>query len=55
MANLSKSEIIKNNPIGKGLNGFCNSFNSTGADIPELSDGVEHMHINDKGKMHRTM
>ncbi|KAI9777385.1 MAG: hypothetical protein M1839_008898 [Geoglossum umbratile] len=49
MANLSKSEIIKSNPIGEGLNAFRNLFNSARADIPGLSDAVEHLHINDEG------
>jgi hypothetical protein len=47
MAHLSKSEIIRSNPIGKGLDTFRDSFNSTRIDIPELSDAV---HIGDKGE-----
>ena len=53
MANLSKSEIIKSKPVEEGLDAFRNSFNATLADINELSDAVEHMHISDEGEMHR--
>ncbi|KAI9765136.1 MAG: hypothetical protein M1839_005614, partial [Geoglossum umbratile] len=51
MANLSKSEIIQSNPIGEGLNAFRDLFNSARADIPGLSDAVEHLHINDEGEV----
>lgn len=54
MANLSKSEIIQSKPIGEGLNAFRDSFNSAHADIPGLSDAVEHMHINDKGETNQS-
>ena len=53
MAHLSKSEIIKSNPIGEGLNAFRISFISASPDIPELSDAVEHMHIGDEGEVDR--
>ncbi|KAI9769851.1 MAG: hypothetical protein M1840_003845 [Geoglossum simile] len=46
---LSKSEIIKSKPIGGGLNDFCDLYNTTRTDIPELSDAVGHMHIGDEG------
>ncbi|KAI9770972.1 MAG: hypothetical protein M1840_002676 [Geoglossum simile] len=53
MAHLSKSEIIKSNPVREGLNAFCISFISASPDIPKLSDAVEHMSISDQGEMHR--
>src|SRR5437762_3801707 len=53
MADISKSEIIQSKPIGEGLNAFRDSFSSTRADIPGLSDAVEHMHIGDEGEVDR--
>ncbi|KAI9856816.1 MAG: hypothetical protein M1813_008753 [Trichoglossum hirsutum] len=43
-----RSEIIKSKPIEEGLNAFRKSFNSASANISELSDAVEHMHIVDE-------
>jgi hypothetical protein len=51
MADLSKSEIIDSKPIGDSLNAFRKSFISAHADIPALSDAVEHMRIGDEGEM----
>ncbi|KAI9772444.1 MAG: hypothetical protein M1840_000647 [Geoglossum simile] len=49
MADLSKSEIIKSNPIGEGLNAFRKSFTSASPDVPDLSNAVEHMSIGNEG------
>jgi hypothetical protein len=46
-----RSEIIKSKPIEEGLNAFRKSFNSASANISELSDAVEHMHIVDEGEI----
>ncbi|KAI9772490.1 MAG: hypothetical protein M1840_000695 [Geoglossum simile] len=41
--------MIKSRPIRGGLNDFRNSYNTTQTDIPELSNVVGYMHIDDKG------
>lgn len=43
MANLSRLEIIKTKPIGEGLNGFRDSFNSTCKDLG-VSDSLDALH-----------
>jgi len=53
MATLTESEVIeviKNNPIGKGLNAFLDVFQSTlaGLSTPEPSDTVQQ--IIDRGE-----
>jgi hypothetical protein len=51
MADRSKLEIIQSKPIGEGLNAFRKSFISDRANIPKLSDAVEHMRIGDEGEI----
>ena len=49
MANLSQLEIIKSKPIGEGLNGFRDSFNSTCKD-PGVSNSLDALYqIDNKG------
>jgi hypothetical protein len=51
MADLSKSEIIKKYPIGRGLDAFREAFSSTyaGLNVHESPDVVQH--LSDEGEI----
>jgi hypothetical protein len=50
-ANLSKSDIIKKYPIGRGLDAFREAFSSTcaGLNVHESPDAVQH--LSDEGEI----
>lgn len=55
MANLSRSEIIRSKPIGKGLDAFRDSFEPVGValDIPSSLDALYQM--GNEGNIHRSV
>lgn len=55
MVNLYRLEIIKTNPIGEGLNAYCDSFDTTCKDLG-MSSSVDALHqIGNEGNIHRSV